>query len=53
MESIPNWIELIAIVISSASAIAAITKTPKDDAAIAKIYKLLEICALNIGNAKK
>jgi len=39
-------------IIAAASAIAAITPTPKDNAAIAAIYKVLDLCALNIFKAK-
>lgn len=39
-------------VISVAAAIAAVTPTPKDDAWVAKAYKILDFLALNIGKAK-
>jgi len=51
-----NWVEVlfaITAVISAASAIAALTPTPKDDLVIAKIRKFINLLALNIGNAKK
>ena len=31
----------------------ALTPTPKDDAFVAKVYKVLEMFALNIGKAKE
>jgi hypothetical protein len=40
-------------VIAVASIIAALTPTPKDDVWIAKLYKLLEVLAVNIGKAKQ
>ena len=40
-------------VVSAASIICSLTPTPKDDAIIAKLYKILEVCALNIGKAKE
>jgi len=47
---------MIALIISGivfiASAIAAITPTPKDDKWIGKLYKIIDVCALNIGKAK-
>jgi hypothetical protein len=47
---------MIALIISAivfiASAIAAITPTPKDDKWIGKLYKIIDVCALNIGKAK-
>ena len=39
-------------IISAASIIAAVTPTPKDDNSIAKIYRLLDLAAINIGKAK-
>jgi len=30
----------------------AITPTPKDDKWIGKLYKIIDVCALNIGKAK-
>jgi hypothetical protein len=54
---INNWANIafaITSVVTAASAIAALTPTPKDDAIISKIYKfLIEIPALNIGKAKQ
>jgi hypothetical protein len=60
MMNIINWImghssELIAIltsVVAAASAIAALTPTPKDDGWVKKIYGLLDMLALNVGKAK-
>ena len=47
---------MIALIISAivfiASAIAAVTPTPKDDNWIGKLYKIIDVCALNIGKAK-
>ena len=40
-------------VISVASIIAAITPTPKDDVWIAKLYRFIDIMAINIGKAKQ
>ena len=39
-------------VIAVASAIAALTPTPKDDTFIGKIYKLIDWLALNVHKAK-
>ena len=44
-----NWITLI---VTAASAIAATTPTPKDDAFIGKAYKFLDALALNVMKAK-
>lgn len=56
-----NWIlenkeELIAVVtgvVTLASAICALTPTPKDDAIVGRLYKLVEALALNVGKAKQ
>lgn len=52
METIIQIFEAIPYLIAAASAICAATPSPKDDALLAKLYKLLEIAALNIGKAK-
>jgi len=43
---------IISGIVFIASAIAAITPTPKDDKWIGKLYKIIDVCALNIGKAK-
>ena len=40
-------------VVAVASAICALTPTPKDDGIVRKLYVILEWAALNIGKAKK
>lgn len=55
-----SWIiehkeELVGIltgVVTLASAICALTPTPKDDAIVGRLYKLVEALALNVGKAK-
>lgn len=52
---IENKEELVGIltgVVTLASAICALTPTPKDDAIVGKLYKLVEALALNVGKAK-
>lgn len=39
-------------IIAIASSIAAVTKTPKDDEWIGKVYKIIDVLALNVGYAK-
>ncbi len=39
-------------VVTAASAICALTPTPKDDTFVAKVRKYLDVLALNIGKAK-
>ena len=41
------------MVVTVCSVIAAVTPTPKDDAWLAKLYKFIDIMAVNIGHAKK
>jgi hypothetical protein len=38
--------------VTACSAIAAVTPTPKDDAAVAWAYKIIDFIALNFGKAK-
>jgi len=40
-------------IVCLASFIAAVTPTPKDDVWIGKLYKFIDILALNIGKAKQ
>lgn len=39
-------------IISAASIIAAVTPTQKDDNFIGKLYRIIDLCAVNIGKAK-
>jgi len=50
---INEWIALIPTIVMCASLICAATETPKDDAVLAKVYKFLDWCALNVGKAKQ
>ncbi len=50
MVEIIMWITTIVTV---ASIVAASTPTPKDDAWIGKLYKFIDLLALNIGKAKE
>ncbi len=50
-----NWDQIALIitsVVAAASAIAALTPTPKDDTWVARAYKLIDILAINVGQAK-
>lgn len=46
------YFQLIAAVIALASAVAAVTPTPKAGSKLAKLYKLIDLAAINIGKAK-
>ena len=43
---------VISAVVCGASFVASVTATPKDDELIGKLYKIVEVLALNIGKAK-
>jgi len=53
MEMIVNALSWITVVVTVASLIAASTPTPKDDVWIGKLYKFIDLLALNIGKAKE
>ena len=53
MEMLINAISWITIIVTVASFIAASTPTPKADVWIGKLYKLIDLLALNIGKAKQ
>ena len=53
MSSIFTMISIMTMIVTVASLIAASTPTPKDDVWIGKIYKLVDLLALNIGKAKE
>lgn len=42
----------VSAVVAAASAVAALTPTPKDDSIVAKVYKVVDWLALNVGKAK-
>ena len=53
MEMLINAISWITIAVTVASLVAASTPTPKDDIWIGKLYKFIDLLALNIGKAKE
>ena len=63
MSDLANYLELVFVaaprvleaafaVIAAASVFTAATKTPRDDELLGKVYRVVEILALNIGRAK-
>jgi len=46
-------VESIPVIVMVCSAVTASTPTPKDDVIWAKVYKCIDIFALNIGKAKE
>jgi len=53
MDQINKYIEVALAIHAAASAIVALTPTPKDDQIIGKLYKIIETLALVIGRAKQ
>lgn len=53
MEMIVSAVTYITMIVTVASLIAASTPTPKDDEWVAKLYKFVDLLALNIGKAKE
>jgi|TARA_R110000824_G_scaffold39008_1_gene118530 hypothetical protein len=53
MDNIFTAISIITLIVTVASLVAASTPTPKDDVWIGKLYKLIDLFALNIGKAKE
>lgn len=53
MHKLNEYIEVALAIHAAASAICALTPTPKDDEILRKAYKVLEFLALNIGRAKQ
>lgn len=51
-DSFPAWLNAIMAVISAASAVTALTPTPRDDQIVGKIYRVLQLLALNIKEMK-
>jgi hypothetical protein len=53
MDVLLNLISVVTGIVCAASIICSLTPTPKDDALIGRLYKIVEIAALNIGKAKE
>lgn len=47
-----EWLRLALSLVGAASAIAALTPTPRDDGLAGRLYKVIDVLALNIGFAK-
>ena len=52
MDIIFQMVSIVTIIVTVASIVAASTPTPKDDVWIGKLYKLIDLFALNVGKAK-
>ena len=53
MDIIINLVQWITTIVTIASIVAASTPTPKDDEWIGKLYKFIDLLAVNIGKAKE
>jgi len=47
-----SWFGVVTALIALASAIAALTPTPKEDTLLGKVYFVIDFLALNFGKAK-
>jgi hypothetical protein len=52
-DAMPAWLSAVTTVIAAASAVAALTPTPRDDKILGKLAKIVDLLALNIGYAKR
>ncbi len=52
-DSFPAWLNALLSLMAAASAIAALTPTPRDDTIVGRIYKIIEWLAMNVGHAKE
>ena len=53
METLMSLVTWITTIVTVASIIAASTPTPKDDEWIGKLYRFVDLLAINIGKAKE
>ena len=52
LNNIDGILAVCAAIVPVASAICALTPTPKDDVILGELYKIIEALALNVGKAK-
>ena len=52
MDVLVNLVSVVTLIVTVASIVAASTPTPKDDEWIGKLYKMVDLLAINIGKAK-
>jgi len=53
MDMLVNLVNWVTLIVTVSSLIAATTSKPKDDVWVSKIYKFIDMLALNIGKAKE
>ena len=52
VNNLDTIIAVVTSIVAVASGVTALTPTPKDDKVVAKVYKVVEWLALNVGKAK-
>ena len=52
IDQLIDLLNIVTAIVTSCSAIAALTPTPTDDSIVAKAYKVVDMLAINIGKAK-
>jgi hypothetical protein len=52
LETLPDWLQLLSVLIAACASIAALTPSPKDDSALLILRKIIDFLALNFGGAK-
>lgn len=52
-DHVPVWLAAATSLVTAASAVSAITPTPKDDNWFANVLRVLNLLALNIGHAQR
>jgi hypothetical protein len=52
ISTVLDWVNYATLAVAIASTIASLTDTPKDDKVVAKLYKIVDLLALNVGKAK-
>jgi hypothetical protein len=48
-----SWFNIVTAAVTCASAIAAVTPTPKAGTVLAKVYAVIDLLAINVGKAKQ
>jgi len=52
VSNVDSIVAALTAIVAAASAVAALTPTPKDNGLVAKAYKIVDWLALNVGKAK-
>ena len=52
-DHVPAWLAAATSVVAAASAVSAVTPTPKDDKVLSGVLGVLNVLALNIGHAQR